>query len=107
VAERLDRFVAGGPGYVLRRLILVNYWHFDYEEIVVPHGRLFLLGENGSGKSTILGATVPLVLDGSVRPERLDTFGSTHRKIDHYVLGQATGAGVAHQRRTSYVALEA
>jgi hypothetical protein len=106
VAAQLERQLPGPPGYVLRRLLLVHYWHFDYEELVVPHGRLFLLGENGSGKSTILGATIPLLLDGVIRPERLDTFGSMHRKIDHYVLGQTATGGVAHQRRTAYVALE-
>lgn len=105
LTTRLDHTLPGPTGYVLHRLLLVNYWHFDYEEIIVPHGRLFLLGENGSGKSTILGATLPLLLDGSIRPERLDTFGSTHRKIDHYVLGQQP-SGATYQRRTSYVALE-
>ncbi|HVC32594.1 MAG TPA: ATP-binding protein, partial [Chloroflexota bacterium] len=105
LAAKIDRSRPGAAGYVMRRLLLVNYWHFDEEEIVVPHGRLFLLGENGSGKSTILGATIPMLLDGSIRPERLDTFGSSQRKIDHYVLGQRAG-GAVHQRRTSYVALE-
>ncbi|HVC34730.1 MAG TPA: SbcC/MukB-like Walker B domain-containing protein [Chloroflexota bacterium] len=105
LAARLDRSLTGPAGYVLHRLLLVNYWHFDYEELFVPHGRLFLLGENGSGKSTVLGATLPLLLDGVIRPERLDTFGSTHRKIDYYVLGQRVG-GAAGGRRTSYVALE-
>jgi len=102
VVERLQRGTRDTAGYVLHRLLLVNYWHFDYQEILVPHGRLFLLGENGSGKSTILGATIPVILDGAIRPERLDTFGSTQRKIDHYVLGAAGSP----QRRTSYVALE-
>jgi hypothetical protein len=105
VASQLQEGLPSPPGYVLRRVLLVNYWHFDYLDLVVPHGRLFLLGENGSGKSTILGATLPLLLDGVIRPERLDTFGSTHRHIDHYVLGQpATGAH--YQRRTSVAALE-
>jgi hypothetical protein len=64
IVARLERAMAGPSGYVMRRLLLVNYWHFDYEEMIIPHGRLFLLGDNGSGKSTILGATLPLLLDG-------------------------------------------
>ena len=106
IVARLERSIAGPSGYVMRRLLLVNYWHFDYEELVIPHGRLFLLGDNGSGKSTILGATLPLLLDGLVRPERLDTFGNNQRRIDYYVLGHNPTGGVEYQRRTSYVALE-
>ena len=44
----------GVPGYVLRRIVLANYWHFDYQDIFLPHGRLFLRGRNASGKSTVL-----------------------------------------------------
>src|SRR2546425_4231510 len=61
VARQLEMFVdilqqqAGGPlGYRLRRIILTNFWLYGQQEFEIPHGRLFLAGENASGKSTVL-----------------------------------------------------
>ena len=60
-ARQLEMFVdilqqqAGGPlGYRLRRIILTNFWLYGQQEFEIPHGRLFLAGENASGKSTVL-----------------------------------------------------
>jgi uncharacterized protein (TIGR02680 family) len=113
-ARQLEMFVdmlqqqAGGPlGYRLRRIILTNFWLYGQQEFEVPHGRLFLAGENASGKSTVLTAALPLALDGDLRPNRLDTFGGRERHIQYYVLGGADSATpFSHERRTSYIALE-
>src|SRR6266487_3215333 len=98
----------GGPlGYRLRRIILTNFWLYGQQEFEIPHGRLFLAGENASGKSTVLTAALPLGLDGDLRPNRLDTFGGRERRIEYYVLGGTESATpYNHERRTSYIALE-
>src|SRR5256884_1546195 len=113
-ARQLEMFVdilqqqAGGPlGYRLRRIILTNFWLYGQQEFEIPHGRLFLAGENASGKSTVLTAALPLALDGDLRPNRLDTFGGRERHMEYYVLGGSESATpYSHERRTSYIALE-
>src|SRR5438067_12124428 len=112
--RQLDMFVeilqaqAGGPGgYRLRRIMLTNFWLYGLQEFEVPHGRLFLAGENASGKSTVLTAALPLALDGDLRPNRLDTFGGRERHMEYYVLGGSESATpYSHERRTSYIAVE-
>ncbi len=112
--RQLDMFVeilqaqAGGPrGYRLRRIMLTNFWLYGLQEFEIPHGRLFLAGENASGKSTVLTAALPLALDGDLRPNRLDTFGGRERHMEYYVLGGSESATpYSHERRTSYIALE-
>jgi len=114
VARQIETFVetlqahAGGPrGYRLRRIILTNFWLYGEQEFDIPHGRLFLAGENASGKSTVLTAALPLALDGDLRPNRLDTFGGRERHIEYYVLGGTVSATpFSHERRTTYIALE-
>lgn len=98
----------GGPhGYRLRRIILTNFWLYGRQEFEIPHGRLFLAGENASGKSTVLTATLPLGLDGDLRPNRLDTFGGRERRIEYYVLGgNESATPFNYERRTAYIALE-
>jgi len=98
---------AGGTvGYRLRRIILCNYWLYGLQEFEVAHGRLFLAGENASGKSSVLAAALPLALDGDFRPNRLDTFGGRERKMEYYVLGGESSTAYSHERRTTYIALE-
>lgn len=98
----------GGPdGYRLRRVILCNFWLYGLQEFEIPHGRLFLAGENASGKSSVLAAALPLALDGNLSPQRLDTFGGRQRKIDYYVLGSSeSSTPYQYDRRTTYIALE-
>jgi uncharacterized protein (TIGR02680 family) len=113
-AHPLEHFVhllqdqPGGPkGYRLRRIILTNFWLYGQQEFEIPHGRLFLAGENASGKSTVLTAALPLGLDGDLRPNRLDTFGGRERRIEYYVLGSTDSATpYSYERRTAYIALE-
>ncbi len=112
--RQLEMFVeilqaqAGGPhGYRLRRIVLTNFWLYGLQEFEIPHGRLFLAGENASGKSTVLTAALPLALDGDLRPNRLDTFGGRERHMEYYVLGGSESATpYSYERRTSYIALE-
>jgi Putative exonuclease SbcCD, C subunit len=108
IVARLHHASSAGPGYQLHRVILCNYWHFGLLTFEIPHGRLFLTGDNATGKSTALVAAM-LTLDGDVRPHRLDTFGSAERQIAAYVLGArapGTGGGYEHASRTSLVATE-
>ncbi len=107
LVETLQQQASGPPGYRLRRIILTNFWLYGQQEFEMPHGRLFLAGENASGKSTVLTAALPLALDGDLRPNRLDTFGGRERHIQYYVLGGTESATpFSHERRTSYIALE-
>ena len=107
LVEKLQDLTGGPHGYRLRRIILTNFWLYGLQEFEIPHGRLFLAGENASGKSTVLMAALPLALDGDLRPNRLDTFGGRERHIDYYVLGGTESATpFNHERRTSYIALE-
>src|SRR5919202_466768 len=105
---RLRAPASAAPGYQLNRVILCNYWHFGLLTFEIPHGRLFLTGDNATGKSTALVAAM-LTLDGDVRPHRLDTFGSAERQIAAYVLGTrdaGKSSGYEHTSRTSLVATE-
>lgn len=105
--ETLQAFAGGPRGYRLRRIILTNFWLYGLQEFEIPHGRLFLAGENASGKSTVLTAALPLALDGDLRPNRIDTFGGRERHVEYYVLGGSESATpFSHERRTSYIALE-
>lgn len=105
--DRLQKQHGGPAGYRLRRIILTNFWLYGRQEFEIPHGRLFLAGENASGKSTVLTAALPLGLDGDLRPNRLDTFGGRERHMEYYVLGGTESATpYSYERRTSYIALE-
>ena len=106
-ADMLQTYPGGPYGYRLRRIILTNFWLFGQQEFEIPHGRLFLAGENASGKSTVLTGALPLAIDGDTRPHRLDTFGGRERHVDYYVLGSEESATpFSFEKRTSYIALE-
>ncbi|HVX22248.1 MAG TPA: TIGR02680 family protein [Acidimicrobiales bacterium] len=53
-----------------------NVWEYDDQEFWFSDGRLILRGQNTAGKSKALELLLPFVLDGDVRSERLDPFGS-------------------------------
>lgn len=72
--------------WMLHRVGLVNFWYYDEEEFQFSDGRMLLRGSNGSGKSVTMQSFIPLLLDGNMRPERLDPFGSRARKMDNYLL---------------------
>src|SRR5438876_1507385 len=110
LAQEVDALqtVSGGPwGYRLRRIILAHFWLYGIQEFEIPHGRLFLAGENASGKSTVLTTAIPLALEGNLRSNRLDTFGGRHKHVEYYVLGDETSSAyLKYDKRTSYIALE-
>src|SRR6266852_7035276 len=107
LVDMLQAYAGGPRGYRLRRIMLTNFWLYGLQEFEIPHGRLFLAGENASGKSTVLMAALPLALDGDLRPNRIDTFGGRERHIEYYVLGGSESATpFSHERRTAYIALE-
>ena len=54
----LQTLAGGSKGYRLRRILLTNFWLYGQQEFEVVHGRLFLAGENASGKSTVLTAAL-------------------------------------------------
>src|SRR5579871_3690539 len=82
-AEMLQQIPHGPLGYRLRRIILTNFWLYEHQEFEIPHGHLFLAGNNRSGKSTVLTSAITLALDGDYRPERIDTFGTRGKRIDY------------------------
>lgn len=105
--EILQSYPGGPPGYRMRRIILINYWLYDEMIFDIPHGRIFLAGDNTAGKSTVLTAAMPLALEGSLRPNRLDTFGEQYKSIEYYVLGsEISSAPYEYEARTSYIVLE-
>lgn len=107
--DQLQLLDEGPSGYRLRRIILANYWLYETQVFEIPHGRVFLAGANASGKSTVLTAALPLLLEGTLRSDRFDTFGKQSRHIEYYILGNETSATsftIAEDKRTAYLALE-
>lgn len=72
--------------WMIYRVGLLNFWYYDEEEFRFLDGRMLLRGSNGSGKSVTMQSFIPLLLDGNMRPERLDPFGSRARKMENYLL---------------------
>lgn len=70
----------------INRVGLIDFWYYDEEEFYFLDGRMLLRGANGSGKSVTMQSFIPLLLDGNMRPERLDPFGSRARKMENYLL---------------------
>lgn len=84
------------------RVGLVDFWYYDEEEFYFLDGRMLLRGANGSGKSVTMQSFIPLLLDGNMRPERLDPFGSRARKMENYLLEEGDG----REERTGYLYME-
>ncbi|WP_206066407.1 TIGR02680 family protein [Nonomuraea composti] len=81
---------------------IVNVWRY-YDEVFEFHrGRLLLRGPNGSGKSKVLELLLPYVLDASLKPSRLSTFGGTERTMHWNLMGD----GASGTTRVGYVWLE-
>lgn len=86
----------------IHRVGLVDFWYYDEEEFYFLDGRMLLRGANGSGKSVTMQSFIPLLLDGNMRPERLDPFGSRARKMENYLLEE----GDEREERTGYLFME-
>src|SRR5690348_3082977 len=46
LAQLLQRTAGGPAGYRLRRILLTNFWLYEYQTFEIPHCRLFLAGDN-------------------------------------------------------------
>ena len=86
----------------INRVGLLDFWYYDEEEFDFLDGRMLLRGANGSGKSVTMQSFIPLLLDGNMRPERLDPFGSRARKMENYLLEE----GDEREERTGYLYME-
>jgi uncharacterized protein (TIGR02680 family) len=63
----------------------LNYWFFDEQYFKFENGNILFHGDNGKGKSVSMQSIIPLLLDGNKRPNRLDPFGSSARKMIDYL----------------------
>lgn len=96
----------------LRRIQLIN-WHRFSHHIFEVEGHLLLMGDNGSGKSTILDA-LQVGLVGNMRSVRLNLAANEggDRSLKSYVLGLVGGSNNGHPARmlrknaTGYILLE-
>ena len=86
----------------INKVGLVDFWYYDEEAFDFSEGRMLLRGANGSGKSVTMQSFIPLLLDGNMRPERLDPFGSRARKMENYLLEE----GDEREERTGYLYME-
>jgi len=86
----------------LNKIGLLDFWYYDEQEFDFLDGRMLLRGANGSGKSVTMQSFIPLLLDGNMRPERLDPFGSRARKMENYLLEE----GDEREERTGYLYME-
>jgi len=86
----------------MHKLGFLNFWLYDQEEFLLENGRILLRGNNGAGKSIATQSFIPFILDGNRRPERLDPFGSTAKKMDFYLLGDNEDT----KEETGYLYLE-
>jgi uncharacterized protein (TIGR02680 family) len=72
---------AGSDRFVPLRAGIRNVWEYDDQEFWFAGGRLLLRGQNTAGKSKALELLFPFVLDGDMRSERLDPFGSKSKTM--------------------------
>lgn len=94
----------GENKWEINRAGLFNYWYYEDEVFDFAAGKLLLRGNNGAGKSVTMQSFLPVLLDGSTRPERLDPFGSRARRMEDYLLGEKEVTG--HEERTGYLYME-
>lgn len=93
---------ARAPRWYPTRAGILNIWRY-YDEIFEFHnGRLLLRGPNGSGKSKVLEVLLPYLLDASLKPNRLSTFGGSERTMHWNLMGD----GHTGTTRVGYVWLE-
>ncbi|GAB2492828.1 TIGR02680 family protein [Alkalibacterium psychrotolerans] len=90
--------------WVINRAGLFNYWYYEDEVFDFAEGKLLLRGNNGAGKSVTMQSFLPVLLDGSTRPERLDPFGSRARRMEDYLLGEKEVTDL--DERTGYLYME-
>lgn len=65
---------------------LMNVFLFEDERFPFADGRLLLRGTNGTGKSRVLAMTLPLLLDGSFKPTRVEPDRDNDRQVSWNIL---------------------
>lgn len=88
--------------WIISKVGLIDFWYYDQQEFTFLDGRMLLRGSNGSGKSVTMQSFIPLLLDGNMRPERLDPFGSKARKMENYLIDEDD----TREERTGYLYME-
>ncbi len=90
--------------WVVNRVGLLNFWYYQNQIFELADGRMLLRGTNGSGKSLTMQSLFPVLFDGNTNANRLDSFGSSDRKMEDYLLGEK---GVSDRDEgTGYLFLE-
>lgn len=64
---------------------VVNLWEFDVAEYWFADGRAQLVGQNQSGKSTLMALTTLIMLAGDLDRQFVDTFGEQQKSFRYYV----------------------
>jgi len=64
---------------------VVNLWEFDVAEYWLAGGRAQFVGQNQSGKSTLMALTTLILLAGDLDRQLVDTFGQQHKAFRYYV----------------------
>ncbi|MFH8387028.1 TIGR02680 family protein [Kitasatospora sp. NPDC018058] len=96
------RRTAEGARWQPSRAGILNVWRYYDETFTFHEGRLLLRGQNGTGKSKALEVLLPFLLDASLRPNRLSTFGGSERTMHWNLMGE----GASGKTRVGYVWLE-
>ena len=86
----------------LNRIGLVNFWYYDDESFDFVDGKMLLTGNNGAGKSLTMQSFIPFLLDGNMKPERLDTFRTKNKQMRNYLLEEDSDK----EERTGYLYME-
>ncbi|MFE3873044.1 TIGR02680 family protein [Kitasatospora sp. NPDC059146] len=100
--SRASRATAAGARWQPARAGILNVWRYYDETFTFHEGRLLLRGQNGTGKSKALEVLLPFLLDASLRPNRLSTFGGSERTMHWNLMGEGTSG----KTRVGYVWLE-
>jgi uncharacterized protein (TIGR02680 family) len=82
---------------------IVDLFYYDDEEFWFHDGRLLLRGNNGTGKSKVLALTLPFLLDGELRPERVEPDGDRQKRMEWNLL---LGGKHPHPERLGYTWME-
>ncbi|MGD0557829.1 MAG: TIGR02680 family protein [Streptosporangiaceae bacterium] len=82
---------------------IVDLFYYDAEEFWFHDGRLLLRGNNGTGKSKVLALILPFLLDGELRPERVEPDGDRQKRMEWNLL---LGGKHPHPERLGYSWLE-
>ena len=64
---------------------VVNLWEFNVAEYWFADGRAQFVGQNQSGKSTLMALTTLILLAGDLDRQYVDTFGEQQKSFRYYV----------------------